>query len=105
MQDEHSLHIPVSNQSFARPSADLDISIDDRRIFHQQMMTGTQHNWTSVNISVAEGEHTLVATEAKTQTRQAQVVDVDRELWIVVTFHSPPDQIRVEIHEDLIGFM
>jgi hypothetical protein len=32
-------------------------------------------------------------------------VDVDRELWIVVTFHSPPDQIRVEIHEDLIGFM
>jgi hypothetical protein len=105
MQDEHLLHTSVSNQSFVRPVADLDVSIDDRRIFHQQMTTGTQHNWASVNISVAEGEHTLVATEAKTQSRQAQVVNVERELWIVVTFQSPPDQIRVEIHEDLIGFM
>jgi hypothetical protein len=105
MHDEHLLHISVSNQSFARPVADLDISIDDRRIFHQQMTTGTQHNWASVNISVGGGEHTLVATEAKTQTRKAQVVNVERELWIVVTFHSPPDRIRVEISEDLVGFM
>ena len=102
---KHLLHVSVSNQSFARPVADLRISIDDRRIFHQEMTTGTQHNWASEDISVADGEHTLVALEAKTQTRQTQGVNVDRELWVVVTFHSPPDQIRIETSEDFVGFM
>jgi hypothetical protein len=102
---EHLLHVSVSNQSFAIPVADLRISIDDRRIFHQQLMTGTQHNWASENVSVAEGEHTLVAMEAKTRSTQEQVVNVKSELWIVVTFHSPPDQIRIEISEDFVGFM
>lgn len=105
MQEKHLLHISVSNQSFSRPVAVLDISIDDRRVFHQQMTTGNQHNWASVTISVAYGEHTLFASEAKTQTRKAQLVKVERESWVIVTFHSSPDRIRIEISEDPVRFM
>lgn len=69
------------------------------------MTTGTQHTWSTVTTSIAGGKHTLVACEAETQTRKAQVVDVDRELWIVITFHSPPERFRVDVSEYPVAFM
>jgi hypothetical protein len=38
-------------------------------------------------------------------SREEQVVDVDRELWIVVTFHSPPARIRVDIQDRPVAFL
>jgi hypothetical protein len=104
-QQEHLLHISVSNQSLSQTIADLVISLDGEQIFHREMRTGTQHTWEETTISVLRGQHTLVISEARTESREEQLVNVDRELWIVLTFHSPPGQIRVEIFDGPVGFM
>jgi hypothetical protein len=102
---DHLLHISVSNQSLSQTIADLVISLDGEQIFHREMRTGTQHTWEETTVSVVRGQHTLVISEARTESREEQLVNVDRELWIVVTFHSPPGQIRVEIFDGPVGFM
>ena len=104
-QQEHLLHVSVSNQSLSQAIADLEISLDGEQIFRREMRTGTQHTWEETTVSVIRGQHMFVSSEAKTQSREEQVVNVDRELWIVVTFHSPPAQIRVEIFDSPVGFM
>lgn len=103
-QDEFQLHLFVSNQSFSIPISNLKICIDDRKIFDQEMTTGTQHNWEQVTISITKGKYLLVASESKTRTRKTEVVNVDRELWIAVTFHSPP-QFMVNVFDHPIAFM
>jgi hypothetical protein len=104
-QNGYLLHVFVSNQSLAMPIADLEISINGRKIFHQEMTTGTQHNWEQVTIQVATGKHMLVVSEAKTQTRKSVEVNVDRELWIVVRFDSPPAQFIVDVFDHPVAFM
>jgi hypothetical protein len=104
-QEEHLLHVSVSNQSLSQTTADVVISLDGAQIFHQEMRTGTQHTWEETTVSVVRGQHTFVISEASTESREEQVINVDRELWIVVTFHSPPAQIRVEIFDSPVGFM
>jgi hypothetical protein len=104
-QEEHLLHVSVSNQSLSQTIADLVISLDGEQIFRQEMRTGTQHTWEETTIPVVGGQHTFVSSEASTESRDEQVVNVDGELWIVVTFHSPPGQIRVEIFDRPVGFM
>jgi hypothetical protein len=104
-QQEHLLHISVSNQSLSQNLADLVISLDGEQIFRREMRTGTQHTWEETTVSVGRGQHTLVISEARTESREEQLVNVDREQWIVLTFHSPPGQIRVEIFDGPVGFM
>jgi len=69
------------------------------------MTTGTQHNWEQVAIPVPIGKHTLVMNEAKTRTRKSEVVNVDRELGIIVAFHSPPAQLKVDVFPYPVAFM
>jgi hypothetical protein len=104
-QEEYLLHVSVSNQSLSQTIAELVISLDGEQIFRREMRTGTQHTWEETTIPIARGQHTFVMSEARTESREEQVVNVDGELWIVVTFHSPPAQIRVEIFDSPVGFM
>ena len=104
-QEEHLLHVSVSNQSLSQTTADLVIILDGEQIFRREMSTGTQHTWEETIIPVVRGQHMFVIIEAKTQSREEQVVNVDCELWIVVTFHSPPGRIRVAILDRPVGFM
>ena|SRR5215204_2436401 len=104
-QEEPLLHISVSNQSLSQTIAELAIILDGEQIFRREMRTGTQHTWEETTVSVVRGQHTFVISEASTESREEQVINVDRELWIVVTFHSPPAQIRVEIFDSPVGFM
>jgi hypothetical protein len=104
-QEEHLLHVSVSNQSLSQPIADLVISLDGEQIFRREMRTGTQHTWEETTIPIGRGQHTFVISEARTESRKEQLVNADGELWIVVTFHSPPAQIRVEIFDSPVGFM
>ena len=104
-QEENLLHVSVSNQSLSQTAADVAISLDGVQIFHQEMRTGTQHTWEEKTICVVRGQHTFVISEATTKSHEQQAINVDRELWIAVSFHSPPAQIRVEIFDGPIGFM
>jgi hypothetical protein len=104
-QEEHLLHLSVSNQSLSQTIAELVISLDGEQIFRREMRTGTQHTWEETTIPVVRGQHTFEISEAGTESRDEQVVNVDGELWMVVTFHSPPAQIRVEIYDSPVGFM
>ena len=104
-QEEHLLHVSVSNQSLSQTIANMVIGIDGEQMFRREMRTGTQHTWEETIVSVVPGQHTFVVCEAKTESREEQVIKVDRELWITVTFHSPPSQIRVEIIDGPVGFI
>src|SRR5262245_22983471 len=104
-QDEYRIHVFASNQSMVMTVCDLEISIDGRAIFRREMTTGTQHNWEQVTASNASGEHTLVISEVKTQTHKSQALNIDKELWIVVTFHGPPARIEIGVFDHPVGFM
>jgi len=104
-RDEYLLHVFVSNQSRAMPAADLEISINGRQIFRREMTTGTQHHWGQITAPLASGKYILVISETKTQTRQSEVLNIDRELWMVVTFHSPPAQLKVDVLDHPVAFM
>ena len=104
-QEEHLLHVSVSNQSLSQTIAELVISLDGEQIFRREMITGMQHTWEETTIPVVRGQYTLVISEARTESREEQVVNVDGELWIVVTFHSPPARIRVDIQDRPVAFL
>jgi len=104
-QDEYPIHVFASNQSMVMAVCDLEISIDGRTIFRREMTTGTQHNWEQVTEPIASGEHTLVISEVKTQTRKSKALNIDRELWIVVTFHGPPARLEIDVFDHPVGFM
>jgi hypothetical protein len=103
--NEHVLHIFVSNQSIAMAVADIEVNIDEQQIFHREMTTGTQHNWGEVTIPVVGGEHMVVITEAKTRTRTSETINVDRELWIVIRFSSPPAEFKMDVFDHPVAFM
>jgi hypothetical protein len=104
-QKGYPLHVSVSNQSLSQTTADLAVILDGEQIFHREMTTGTQHSWEESTIPVAQGQHTLEIREARTNSSEERVVNVDRELWFIVTFQSPPGQIRVEMVDRPVGFM
>lgn len=103
--DDHVLHIFVSNQSMAMAIADIEVNVDEQQVFHREMATGTQHNWGEVTVPVVSGDHLVVFTEAKSRTRTSKTINVDRELWIVITFSSPPAEFKVDVFDHPVAFM
>jgi hypothetical protein len=104
-ENAHVLHIFVSNQSMVMTAAEIEVTIDGQHVFHREMTTGMQDNWAEVTPRVVSGEHLLVVTEAKTQTRASETINVDRELWIVVRFSSPPDELKMDVFNHPVAFM
>lgn len=104
-EGEYPVHFFVSNQSLAVDPSAVELSIDGRQIFQRELSTGTQHTWERVTISASTGKHTLTVSEAKTQTRRSEEVQVDRELWVVVRFHGPPPQLKVDVFDHPVGLM
>lgn len=103
--DEHVLHIFVSNQSMTLAVTEIEVTINGQQVFHREMATGTQHSWGEVTIPVAGGEHLVLITEAKTQTRTSETINADRELWIVVRFSSPPAEFKMDVFDHPVAFM
>jgi hypothetical protein len=103
--DEHVLHVFISNQSMTMTVAEIEVTINGQQIFHREMATGTQHNWSEVTIPAGRGEHIIVLTEAKTQTRTSKTINADRELWIMVRFSSPPDEFKMDVFDHPVAFM
>jgi hypothetical protein len=104
-QHEYPVHLLVSNQSLALDPSVVEVSLDGRRIFQSELSTGTQHTWERATISASAGKHTLTLNESKTQTRHSQEVNLDRELWVVITFHGPPAQLKVNVFDHPVGLM
>src|SRR5829696_3903716 len=96
-QEQHLLHVSVSNQSLSQTIAELVVSLDGIQIFRREMRTGTQHTWEEITIPVVRGQHTILISEARTNSEEELAVNIDHDMWIVITFHSPPEQIRAEI--------
>jgi hypothetical protein len=67
--------------------------------------SSTALTWEHVTLPVASGKHELVISAERTHARTAAVVNVDRELWIAVTFHSPPAQLKADVFDQPIAFM
>jgi hypothetical protein len=104
-RDEHVLHISVSNQSMTITAAEIEVAINGQQVFHREMATGTQHNWGEVTLPVVSGEHMVVLTEAKTQTRASETMNVNQELWIVVRFSGPPPEFKMDVFDHPVAFM
>lgn len=102
----YTLHISVSNQSLEFPKALIEIEIAGKQIFHKEMITGTQHNWEEINeSSISKGEYTLIIRETKTKVSKSQKINVDRELWIVITFHGPKSGFIIDIKDQSVGYI
>jgi hypothetical protein len=101
------IHIFVSNQSLESPLSIIEIEVDGKQIFEKQMITGSQHNWEEIRevMSISEGEHTLLIRETKTNITTSEQIIVDRELWIVITFHGSKLGFIVEVQDKPVGFM
>jgi hypothetical protein len=104
-QDEYQVHLFVSNQSLALDSSAVEVSLDGRQVFQRELVTGTQHTWERETIAASPGKHTLTIREAKTQTRRSQEVNVSQELWVVIRFHGPPPQLKVDVFDHPVGLM
>jgi hypothetical protein len=104
-QDIYQVHVIVSNQSFSIPVSDIEVHFDGKQIFHREMRTGTQHSWESVTLPVTGGKYTLLVNETKTRTRKSEAIDIHQEMWIVITFHSPPNQIKIDLSSNPVYFM
>jgi hypothetical protein len=101
----HLLHISVSNQSFAVKAAELEVKVDGRAVFRRTLVVGTQHNWEQFTVSVASGHCSLEAAETQSNTTQAVSLQVEHDLWIAVTFNSPPPQVGLNVFDKQIGMM
>jgi hypothetical protein len=100
------LHISISNQSLEHPISEINIEIDGKQIFQKQMRTGSQHNWQEVEgLFVSGGGHSLRISETSINISRTEELNVNRELWIVVTFHDPDIGLSVDILDHAIGFM
>ena len=101
------LHIFVSNQSLEYPVSVIEIEIDGKQIFQRQMTTGFQDNWEEIKEvqSISGGEHTLHVLETNTNVSRFEQFTVDRESWIVITFHGPQVGIKVDFQDHPVGFI
>jgi len=102
---EIPLHIFISNQSLTLTVAALTVRLNGQQLFHRDMAVGTQHTWERVATAVTRGEHSLVVSEGNTQTQTTEEITVERELWIVVTFQSPPPRLQVTVFDHPVTFM
>jgi hypothetical protein len=103
--NSQQLHVFVSNQSAAMPVIDVEITVGERQVFHQELATGSQHSWKELTIALAPGKHSLAVSESKTQHRQTKTIIVERELWVVITFHAPPARFDTEVFDHPVGLM
>jgi len=67
--------------------------------------SSTPLTWEHVTLPVARGKQELVISAERTLARTAEVVNVDRELGIAVTFHSPPVQLKADVFDHPSAFM
>jgi hypothetical protein len=101
----HLLHVSVSNQSFAVKEAELEVKLDGRSVFRRALAVGTQHNWEQFTIPVEAGHCSLEAAELKSNTRRAVSLQIEHDLWLAVTFNSPPPEIRINVFDKQMGML
>jgi hypothetical protein len=101
----HLLHVSVSNQSFAVKEAELEVKVDGRAVFRRVMAVGTQHNWEQFTVSVEAGHYSLEVVEVKSNTTQAASLRVEHDLWVAVTFNSPPPGIGINVFDKQMGML
>ncbi len=99
------LHVSVSNQSFAMKEAELEVKVDGRVIFHRTLAVGTQHNWEQFTVPVVAGPCSLEAAEVKSNTTRAVSLRVEHDLWIAITFNSPPPAVGINISDKQFGMV
>lgn len=87
------------------PECELSVELDGRKVLQRKMATGTQHTWERASVSVASGEHTLIAAESRSGARVSRGLNLDRELWIAITFHGPPVGLKLNVFDHEISFM
>ena len=103
--DTHLLHVSVSNQSFAVKEAELEVKVDGRAVFRRALAVGTQHNWEQFTVSVAAGPCSLEVAEVKSNTTRAVRLRVEHDLWIAVTFNSPPPEVGINVSDKQLGML
>jgi hypothetical protein len=103
--DEFLLHVSVSNQSFAVKEAELEVKVDGRVVFRRVMAVGTQHNWEQFTVPVAAGSCSLEVAELKSNVTRAMNLQVEHDLWLAVTFNSPPPDIGINVFDRQVGML
>ncbi len=76
----------VSNQSFDRPTVDLDVSIDGFRVAAQEFAVEGQHNWIEFGVELTAGEHRLRAMSDAGEAEFTKTFRTGAKNWAVLNY-------------------
>jgi hypothetical protein len=76
----------VSNQSFARPTVDITVSIDGARVISQPFEVKGQHNWISFAFDLSPGQHELRALSEAGDSRSTLNFTTGTRNWAVLDY-------------------
>jgi len=87
-----SLHLYVSNQSFERPLAEINVYLDGAYVVTGDFDVGSQHNWHEFEIAVPPGSLSLRAIMPEGSAELDQQIEVPAERWAVLNYWFYPDE-------------
>jgi len=108
-----TVHLYVSNQSFADPSVNLTVTIDGVEKFSKQCWVDDQHNWSHIEFELSKGKHTIEVNENDHNIINERKFSVHDDLWIVVDYwyypeshYNPtPRHISIDFHDEQVFFL
>ncbi|WP_392542799.1 hypothetical protein [Oryzobacter telluris] len=109
-EEEATVHLWVSNQSFEEPDVELRVSVDGEVVAEQVFDVCGQHMWVPFPLALEPGWHDLVATtpgglRVEGRVEVPEMVDPSAVPWVVVS-HWTQDSphVSVDVGTGLIGF-
>ena len=78
--------LAVSNQSFDRPTVDITVLIDGRKVADQDFAVEGQHNWVEFVLDVPAGEHELRAVSKDGNAEFRRTITSFPRTWVVLNY-------------------
>ena len=105
----HTMHLYVSNQSFAIDPVDIQIRIDGELLVSDTFEVLNQHNWIRYDLELTVGEHVINATALDGEVELHETFQVAAETWSLVEFWDSEDRgdtpfLRWITQDEPIGF-
>ena len=104
-----NFHLYVSNQSFDRPTVDIEVFVDDERVVPaRDFAVEGQHNWILFDLRLERGAHRLRAVSKDGNAELSRSFRTGRETWVVLDYWccgEPEDpRFTFNLSDEPVGF-
>jgi len=103
-EEQVTLHLAVSNQSFAQPVAAFVVTIDGAEAWtvrQEESAAGgpvsSERPWSRHEIRLPAGDHIVTVRETESGAVSSHPLTLRAARWLAVTFWAPPP--RIQFHE------